>query len=117
MRTRAGYGVFAVVLALTSHISLAAIKPAENVATYLKHGKAALARGNPEQAIADFGRAIALDPNSADAYLNRGSARQALNDADGAVKDFNHAIELDPRCFGAYINRGNLRQQADDFTG
>ena len=49
-----------------------------------------------DQALADFNRAIELDPNNAVFYLNRGAVYQRKKDADRALADYNHAIELNP---------------------
>ena len=47
-----------------------------------------------EQAIADYGRAIELDPNLAEAWYNRGLARMALKQQAEAVNDLWKAGEL-----------------------
>ena len=52
--------------------------------------------GDREGAIADFDRAIELNPNHAGAYYNRGSAKSDLGDQAGAEADRKRAIELDP---------------------
>ena len=44
--------------------------------------------------IADFNRAIELDPKQPRAYMNRGFAKQAKGDHDGAIADYNRALEL-----------------------
>ena len=47
-------------------------------------------------AIADYNKAIELNPNFADAYNNRGLAKYDLKDYKGAIADYNKAIELNP---------------------
>jgi tetratricopeptide (TPR) repeat protein len=47
-------------------------------------------------AIAEFNRAIELDPNFAEAIGNRGAAKGALKDFDGALADYDRAIKLMP---------------------
>ena len=46
------------------------------------------------EAIADYTRAIELDPNLAAAYYNRGVARAATGDPAGVGADFHRAREL-----------------------
>src|SRR4029077_10182209 len=86
---------------------------------YNKRGLAKEAKGDHDGAIADYNRAIELDPKYAGAYNNRGLAKkakvdqncciadfdQAKGDQDGAIADFNRAIELDPNLAISYHNR------------
>jgi hypothetical protein len=71
-----------------------------------EEGRVYLSVGNPGQALVEFGRALALNPRSADALNNRGAALLALNQKDAAVQDFERALALDPCQFNA---RSNLR--------
>lgn len=56
------------------------------------------------EAIADFDRAIALDPRNAFAYNDRGNARKALGDFNGAIGDFLKAASLAPDLPEPYAN-------------
>jgi serine/threonine protein kinase len=70
-------------------------------------------------ALADFNKAIKLDPKHAIAYSNRGLLKkEKLNDVSGALADFNKAIELDPELAIAYSNRGLLKKEKlNDVSG
>ena len=57
-----------------------------------------------DRALADFNRAIKLEPNNAVVYLNRCVVYQRSKDADGALADYNRAIELEPKQAFAYGN-------------
>ena len=57
-------------------------------------------------AIADYTKAIELNPNYANAYYNRGISKHNLKDYNGAISDYNKAIEIDPNYANAYYNRG-----------
>jgi len=46
--------------------------------------------------IADYTRALELDPKLADAYYNRGIAKQAKGNVNGAIADFKQTLEIDP---------------------
>ncbi len=61
-----------------------------------------------DRAIADFTKAIELDPKYADAYSRRGAAYSNKKDDDRAIADFTKVIELDPKFYFAYINRGGI---------
>src|SRR6266496_4192063 len=81
---------------------------------YNNRGLAREAKGDLDGAIADFNRAIELDPKLAISYHNRGLAQKAK----GAIPDFNRAIELNPKfAAGAYSNRGLAKQAKGDLDG
>jgi Flp pilus assembly protein TadD len=70
-------------------------------------GKTLLDEGQPDAALTEFGRALALDPRDARSYNNRGVALQQLGQTEAARADFRRALEIDP-----YLNeaRENLRK-------
>ena len=68
-------------------------------------------------AIADYTKAIELDPNDAIAYNNRGLSKDNLKDYYGAIADYTKAIELDPNAANAYRNRGILKEDLGDLNG
>jgi tetratricopeptide (TPR) repeat protein len=84
-------------------------------ADYVSRGYARQDKGDLEGAIADFTKAIEVDPRYANAYYNRGIARQAKGDHDGAIVDYTKAIEIDPRDAKAYYNRGIARLAKGDL--
>jgi tetratricopeptide (TPR) repeat protein len=49
---------------------------------------------NKQGAIADYDRAIKINPNDAIAYSNRGVVKSALGDKQGAIADLGKAAEL-----------------------
>jgi tetratricopeptide (TPR) repeat protein len=61
-----------------------------------------------QAALADFNRAIDMDPNYATAYYNRGITYHALQQHQAALADFNRAIDMDPNYAPAYSGRGNI---------
>ena len=48
------------------------------------------------KSIADYDRAIELNPDNESAYYNRGVAKSKLGNRDGAEADRKRASELDP---------------------
>jgi len=68
-------------------------------------------------ALADFDRAIKLDPKYAKAWNARGAARHQSGDFDGAVADHTHAIKLKPDFAEAYGDRGAARNVKGDAAG
>ena len=73
---------------------------------YNNRGNAYGKKGQYDQAIKDFNRAIELKPDDALAYNNRGNAYQYKGEYDQAIKDISRAIELKPDYALAYNNRG-----------
>jgi len=78
----------------------------ENADAYYKHGNAYDEMGEYAKAIADYNKAIELDPNHALAYFNRAYAYGEIGQYDKAIADYTKAIELDPSDAQAYHNRG-----------
>ncbi|MBC8358067.1 MAG: tetratricopeptide repeat protein, partial [Candidatus Aminicenantes bacterium] len=58
------------------------------------------------KAIADYNKAIEIDPKYAKAYLYRGTAYDHKGLCDEAISDYTKAIEIDPKYVKAYSNRG-----------
>jgi len=59
-------------------------------------GTELLKKGQYDQAIANFDKAIEINPRYAEAYNNRGIAYTKKGQYDKAISDYNKAIELDP---------------------
>ena len=75
-------------------------------AAYIDRGRTYLQQDDNDRAIADFTKAIQLDPDAATAYNHRGVAYASKLDFDSAIADFDKAIQLDPLLRNAHENRG-----------
>ncbi len=75
------------------------------------------AAGDLDGAIADYDRAIQVDPKDAAIYNNRGLAKQTKGDLDAAIVDFNRAMQLNPKDAVACGNRGNAKRDKGDLDG
>lgn len=64
-------------------------------------------KGDKQGAIADYSKAIEVNPKVANAYYNRGNAYRDLGNNQTAIADFSKAIEINPKHTDAYNNRGN----------
>ena len=63
-----------------------------------------------DKAIADFGRAIAIDPNNADVYHNRGFTYSVLGEYAKAIADYDRAIAIDPNDADVYNSRASAHE-------
>ncbi|HET9427551.1 MAG TPA: tetratricopeptide repeat protein [Allosphingosinicella sp.] len=95
----------------------------DRVATHVNRGILRLRRSQLDLAIADFDRAIALDPDQPEAYLNKGAAMIRQRNPGAALGLFTMAIERrtsrpELAHFGRAIANealGNARQAYRDY--
>ena len=73
--------------------------------THFEAGIALQKTGRLEEAIAEYGEAIRLDPWLALAHMNRGLVHKSLGGYLRAMQDYDEAIQLDPVYALAYMNR------------
>ncbi len=99
--------------------------PEDVVATHVNRGILRARGGNIAAALADFDRALALDPNEPEAYLNKGLVLTLkANQAGQALPLFTAALEKRTKrpelaYFGraaAYEELGNVRSAYSDYT-
>jgi tetratricopeptide (TPR) repeat protein len=72
----------------------------------IMQGDALLKKGDTDAALAAYGEAVALEPDSPFAFVARGDAYRARGDYDEAIADYTRALRLDPESPGALNNRG-----------
>jgi tetratricopeptide (TPR) repeat protein len=69
-----------------------------------------------DSAIADYGDAIRLDPDQADAYFERGTVYWVnKKDHDRAIADFNEVIRIEPQDARGYMGRGTAYSLKHDL--
>ncbi|MEO8369393.1 MAG: tetratricopeptide repeat protein, partial [Candidatus Solibacter sp.] len=71
-------------------------------------GKILMSEGQPDGALEEFGRALALSPTDARKMNNRGVALQALGQTEAARADFQRALRTDPSLAEAKENLAKL---------
>jgi tetratricopeptide (TPR) repeat protein/predicted Ser/Thr protein kinase len=87
------------------------------IAGHVERGSIQQARGDHDEAVRSYARAIACDPRSVAAYVGRGLLRGEMEDQQGAIEDFTRALELDPRNTSAYIYRGAAQSMSGNEDG
>jgi tetratricopeptide (TPR) repeat protein len=70
-------------------------------------------QGKFEQALANYDRALALNPGFIEALNNRGVVLEALNRFDDALASYDRALTLSPDLVAVIKNRGNVMSALD----
>lgn len=83
--------------------------PKKKAEAYVISGDFKASLGRYVEAIADYDKAIAIDPKYAAACNNRGDAKSKLGRPADAISDYDQAIAIDPKNAAAYNNRGNAK--------
>ena len=85
-------------------------------AVWSNRGNVRVSQNKIDDAIADYDRAIGLDPLQPDAYLNRGAAYEARGEWQKAIADYNRVLKISPDDPAAYNNRGNAKGGQGDWA-
>jgi tetratricopeptide (TPR) repeat protein len=105
-----GNSVLAIEL-LTRAIESGQLTSRELEASYYNRGYARDERGQYGKAIADYTKAIGLNPKFTEAYYNRGNAWESQGKYDKALADYTQAIKLNPKHVNAYYKRGIIEKR------
>ncbi|GAM99507.1 hypothetical protein U91I_03161 [alpha proteobacterium U9-1i] len=101
----------------TAVVRAEAASASQRALAYANRGEARFNLGEQARAIADFGRALRLDPNLASAYFDRGLVHHSRGAFESALADYDRALALDPALSEAAQRRGlALTQRIDDFA-
>jgi tetratricopeptide (TPR) repeat protein len=96
---------------------------ANRVEAYASRGQEWYAKHDYDKAIADFNRAIDLNPKGLAeygtgailAYGNRGNAYNEKGDAKRAIENYTMAIAIDPKYTASYTSRGLQYEKLGDL--
>ena len=72
-------------------------------------------QGDFAAAIADYTKAIELEPTLVNAYFNRAYGQKKQGEPEGAIADYTETIRLNPSYATAYFNRALLRYDLQAF--
>jgi tetratricopeptide (TPR) repeat protein len=73
---------------------------------YTKRGTTYSKKGNYNEAIREYDKAIEVNPSYAIAYYNRSVAYTKTGQYDRAINDCDKVLQLDPKHANSYYNRG-----------
>lgn len=93
------------------------LTPQQASIAVMRRGNCYYAKHDLERAIADYDRALRLNPKNPGAYDNRANALDARGDLDNAIRDYNESIRLNPRNSLVFVNRGSLLVEKGDLAG
>lgn len=89
----------------------------QRATAFLNRGAARSLMVQQTRAVADFGRALRLNPELAAAYFERGLVHHNRGAFDQAIADYDRALRLEPNMQAAIERREvALNGQVDDFT-
>lgn len=85
---------------------------------WMRAGNLKLRNGDSDGAIADFSRAISLEPSNSGYYLIRANAKERKRDFAGAIADYARAIKFAREDKDViYLVRAEAREQTGDLDG
>lgn len=67
-------------------------------------------------ALADYNKAISIDPKNGSAYFNRGDTEKAMGNLANAKADFKMAFQLSPRLPQLFLTTGIARCKSGSYT-
>jgi len=93
-------------------------QPPKESSSWIEAGNLKLRNRNYDEAIADFSRAISLEPSNSGYYLIRANAKERKRDYAGAIADYTRAIEFAREDKAVlYVIRAEAREQTGDLDG
>jgi tetratricopeptide (TPR) repeat protein len=98
-------------------LNKAARKYSNNCSIHNNLGLAFFAKGDYSSALAEYNKAITLDPTINTYYNNRGMAAFKLKNFTDALDNFNKSLELNSGFLDALTNRGITKNELEDYKG
>lgn len=81
----------------------------------MDQGQSLLSQDLPEQAVACFDEALALDPARAELLVKKGDALEKLRRTQEALECYDRALEIDDSMTIAYLHKGGLLNRVERF--
>jgi tetratricopeptide (TPR) repeat protein len=94
-----------------------AIEKRPTAELYTARGYTLLSTGDEAEGLADFGRALALDPNHEQALVNRSVTLTKGRRHKEALPDLDRLVKIAPKQPSHWLSRANARFNVTDFKG
>jgi tetratricopeptide (TPR) repeat protein len=88
---------------------------ADKIKALLDSGGTHYINGEYAEALADYNKAIKLNPKGYDAYLYRAELFFKFKEFDNAIKDYNQFIKLNPDNATGYLFRGDAYYKTEEY--
>ncbi len=105
-----------------AEVDVADLEGAASAVELVELGRTHTDRGERDEALAAYERAIELDPDHGPAWVGRSGVKLARGDLDGALADIERALEISPRSGwflaergAVFVHRGDLQRARRDF--
>ena len=89
----------------------------QKAAQVYNEGNAKMKLGDYQGAIADYSKALEINPQFDLAYGNRAKSKYHLEDYQGAIDDYTKAIQIKPLDANSYSHRGTMKYLLLDSQG
>jgi tetratricopeptide (TPR) repeat protein len=97
-------------------LELDALRLGDRAGTYVNRGIIQSALGDIEEAMADYDRALKIQPELPEAYVGRGNVRFLLSDPAGAIAEYDRALGMEvSRRYAVLLNRGMAFEARGEF--
>jgi len=81
----------------------------------LKSGQEYFSKQMYNESVAEYGKAIEINPQYMEAYYNRALVQGYLGNFEQAIADFTKVLEIDPKRADVYYNRAVAYFRMNDF--
>ena len=109
--------LFAAIIAVMFSSNLAIANAADDAKSFFSSAEVKFGTNNFKGAVADYTKAIELDPKFADAFNSGAAAKFSLGEKQGAIDDFTKSIAINPTSADTFTNRGSVRSDLGDTQG
>jgi len=86
-----------------------------NAKDYFSSGYGYFLKGDYQQAIANYKKALQVDPGYGEVYVNLGAAYQSRGQSQAAITAYKQALKINPRQTAAHFNLGSLYESLRQY--